>query len=178
MTETVEAPSKLDQLVDRYFAIRQRLKDDPKSEQADKYRAAVGQIEDHVLTHGTPDHIVRVYIAKRDDKEEVLRLAKLQNESTDAWLCAAEATLKRFLNEQKLTSSATEFGRFYKKSRNSVTVGDKESFLGWIKQDEARWVFLDVKANKTAAVEYKDANGGALPDGLNYREEEVVEVRR
>ena len=78
---------------------------------------------------------------------------------------------------QGLTSLPTKSGTPYMTEKTSVTVSDPAAYKAWIEEDPARWVFLDVKANKTAVVAYKEEFDD-LPPGLNWRAEVAVNVRR
>lgn len=91
------------------------------------------------------------------DKLEALFLAKFQKSGTDS-----------------LTIRGV--GTAYTASRCSASVADKEIFLDFIKQNE-EWGLLDTRALKSAVEDYKLAHQ-ALPPGINWKEEIVVNVRK
>ena len=86
--------------------------------------------------------------------------------------------LRRF-HERGVTSvSARGLGNAHMKIATSATVADRGVYLDWILADpEERISFLDVKANKTSVLQYRDANDD-LPPGINWSETQVVEFRR
>lgn len=174
---TVDTPDKATALLDRYFAVRARF---TVTEMDQATTDKLKQVENYILEHGTPEHLIRLYIAKRDDKDAFKKEYEAKVDSTDAFLAAAESVLKRHLREQGLQSfaAADGSGTAFRKTMTSVTVKDKEQFRQWVKSDDDRWDYLDMKANKTAVVAFKESNDGALPDGIGWREEEVVQVRR
>lgn len=177
-TPTATPSTKTDQLVERYFALADALPGVEDKTVRDKYIAALKQIEDHLLEHGTAEHLVRLYVHKRDEIDAIKKECDARKAAAESLQASIEGRLKRVLREQGLTSSATEYGTFFTKNMTSVTVADKEAFRTWVQEDPDRWAFLDLKANKTAVVTHKEENNGALPAGLNWREEEVLQVRR
>lgn len=86
------------------------------------------------------------------------------------------AVLHQRLDADGANSVNTPNGVAFKTTKTSVTVADKEGFMGWLKAND-RLDLLDVRANKTAIVAYREEMQD-LPPGLNWREEIEVQVRR
>lgn len=171
---TTDTIDKLDQIVEHYVKIAESDKLSP----ADK-AAAMRKIEAHVLEHGQANHVVRLYVVQRDYKAALKRKFEADTEAADAYMQAAEGVLRRVLNESGSDSVKTSSGTFFRKTSTSVTVADKDGFWNWLQANpEDRRALLTITANKTAVAEYKEANGGALPEGVAWREWEEIQVRR
>lgn len=83
--------------------------------------------------------------------------------------------LKRFM-ENGIESVRTTAGTAYKSIRSSASVASWDDFFGFVQEHQA-WSLLEHRASKTAVEEHKEVTG-ALPPGLNWREEVVINVRR
>lgn len=120
---------------------------------------------------------VQMYVTLRDEKAKL----KADYEATAAKIVAKmdkiEAKLLEVFESTGLESVNTAAGTAYKTTQVSVTAADKDAFFKFC-QENNEWSIADVRASKTGVVQYKDAHDGALPPGLNYREEVVVNVRR
>lgn len=88
-----------------------------------------------------------------------------------------EAVLLQSLNASNLESLRTEAGTAYKSTQARVSVADWDQVRDFIEQNSF-WHMLDKRVNKTAVLQYKEEHAGALPPGLNYSEEIVVNIRR
>lgn len=122
------------------------------------------------------DDIVDRYIKLRDLKAKKTADLKVELETIETAMTRCEQYILNHLNTNGMESCGTAAGTAYKSSVTSATVADRPAFMDWIKSEEA-WNMLDVKANKTAVVAFKEANDD-LPPGLNWREEVVVRIRR
>lgn len=171
---TTDTADKLEQIVEHYVKIAESPDLDPQDK-----AAAMRKIEAHILEHGRADHVVRLYVVQRDYKAALKRRFEAEVESADAYMKAAEGFLRRVLNESGSDSLKTSNGTAFRKTSTSATVADKDGFWTWLQANpEDRRAFLDIKVNKTAVGEFKDANGGALPEGVAWREWEDIQVRR
>lgn len=128
------------------------------------------------ITDLPDDQMVRIYIELRDRR--AVRKAAFENE--DAGDKSKQEKIESVLMERFIKSGTnsigTDFGTAYKASRTSATVADKEVYLSWVREQDA-WDFLDIKANKTSIVAFKDEHND-LPPGINWREESTINVRR
>jgi hypothetical protein len=88
-----------------------------------------------------------------------------------------EAKLLEVFNTTGMESVRTEFGTAYSSVRSSATVADRESFMTYVRGHDD-WGLLEVRPAKLAIEEFRAANDGDLPPGINFTEERVVNVRR
>jgi hypothetical protein len=75
-----------------------------------------------------------------------------------------------------MDSVKTEAGTAYKSTRISVTTGDKDAFMEFVRTND-EWPLLEVRPSKSAVEEYRAAHDD-LPPGINWRAEQVVNIRR
>ena len=120
--------------------------------------------------------VVAKYIQLRDKKAEYKAAYDAKVAVIDDALAKIEVKLLEVFEQTGMDSMKTEAGTAYRSVRTSVTVGDREAFMKYV-QDNNEWPLLEVKASKAAVVEYRDANDD-LPPGINWRAEQVVNVRR
>jgi hypothetical protein len=126
----------------------------------------------------TIDDIVVKYLALREKKADLKKAFTESTEAIDAMMARLESYFLGYMNTNGLTSLPTQAGTPYRAERTSVTVADKVSFMAWILAEPERIEqFLDVKANKTAVVAFKEEHQD-IPPGLNYSAEFVVNVRK
>lgn len=122
------------------------------------------------------DDIVDRYIKLRDKKAELAAKLKADTEKLDAAMERCEQFILNHLNANGMESCGTAAGTAYKAPVTSATVADWEALLDYIKVNQM-WNMLERKVNKTAVIEFKNANDD-LPPGVNWREETVVRIRR
>lgn len=122
------------------------------------------------------DKLVAIYIQLRDRRAQ--RKAAFENDdaSDKSKQEKIESILLERFNESGTESVRTEAGTAYKSTRTSVTTADRDTLLGWVRENEA-WDFLDVKPNKTNVVDFRNEHDD-LPPGINWREEVTINVRR
>lgn len=112
----------------------------------------------------------------RERKAELKR----EYEAKVAPLDEAEEKIKNFFlksfSQMGVDSVKTGHGTAYITTKVSVTVGDRDEFITHVKANDA-WELLDVKANKTAVKEFREANDD-LPPGLNWSEIRDINIRR
>lgn len=124
----------------------------------------------------TLEEIVSKYIAIRDKKAVMKAEYDSKVARVDEALTKLEAVLLKTFDEAGMESCKTSAGTAYKTTRTSFTVADRDAFIGFVKDNEA-WEMLESRCSKKAAEEYMSANG-EIPPGVNYRAEQVVNVRR
>lgn len=123
------------------------------------------------------EQLIDRYIQIRDRKAQLKAKYDGEVEALDEGLKKIENVLLSKLNELGVDSfGKKETGLAFKSTVTSATVADWDSFLGYIKENDA-WHMLDHRANKTAVAEFRAANDD-IPPGINWREETVVRVRR
>jgi hypothetical protein len=122
------------------------------------------------------EQLIDRYVKLRDKKA----VMKAEYEASVAKIDEAMEKVENFilghLNANGVDSVGSPAGTAFKSTVTSATVKDWDALLDYIKRDQA-WNLLDHRVNKTAVIEYKDANND-LPPGVNWREEAVVRIRR
>jgi hypothetical protein len=116
------------------------------------------------------------YVKLRDRKA----VMKAEYDASVAKIDEAMEKVENFilghLNANGIDSVGAPAGTAFKSTLTSATVRDWDALLAYIREQEA-WNLLDHRVNKTAVVEFKDARND-LPPGVNWREEQVVRIRR
>lgn len=120
--------------------------------------------------------VVEKYIQLRDRKAEIMNAAKQECGKIDAALIKAEAAIMAFFNANNLESAGCSAGTVYKTTRTSATIADWDSFIEFVRQEDA-WHMLEHRVAKTACEEYVKANDD-LPPGVNWKADTTVQVRR
>lgn len=128
------------------------------------------------MTQITLNTLVEKYVLLRDKKSQLKAKYDGDVAELDTTLDKIEAVLLKTFTESGMDSVKTAAGTAYKSTRTSVTVADWDAYRNHIIAHEA-WELLEKRANKTAVEQYRAAND-ELPPGLNWREEQVVNVRR
>ena len=123
--------------------------------------------------------LVATYITIRDRRANRKRAFLIEDEADKTRQEKIEAVFLMKFKELGIDSvkAANGAGTAYKALQTSATVADRSVFLEHVVSNSA-FELLDVKANKTSVAEYKAANDGAIPPGLNWREEQTINVRR
>jgi len=123
------------------------------------------------------ERVVAQYIQLRDAKKDHKAAFDAAVADIDTAMAQCEAYFLKTMRAQGLTSLPTGAGTPYQSSRTSVRVVDPRLYFAWILESPDRSAFLDIKANKTAVVAFKEEHQD-LPPGLDWHEEIVVNVRR
>lgn len=116
------------------------------------------------------------YIKLRDKKAVMKAEYEASVAKIDEAMTKVENFLLGHLNANSIDSVGSEAGTAFKSKVTSATVAGRDEFMGYVRENDA-WNLLDVRANKTAIVEFKEANND-LPPGITWREETVVRIRR
>jgi hypothetical protein len=120
--------------------------------------------------------VVTKYIELRDKKASIMNEAKQKCGQIDAALEKAEAAILAFFNANGMDSAGCTGGTVFKQTRTSATVADWDSFIEFVRKDEA-WHMLEHRAAKSAVEEYVAANQD-LPPGINWKADVTINVRR
>ena len=67
-------------------------------------------------------------------------------------------------------------GTFYRSIKKSATIADGSAFAAFVRES-GNWELADLRANAPAVEAFINANNGALPPGVNFRQVAVVGVR-
>lgn len=120
---------------------------------------------------------VSLYIKLRDQKAAIKAEADAKIAPIQEKMDKLEVKLLQVFNESGTDSVKTEFGTAYTTVRTSCTAADREVFMEHVKAHDD-WSLLEVRPAKSAIEQYRAANDGELPPGVNWREERVIGVRR
>lgn len=121
--------------------------------------------------------IVQKYIEVRDEKLRLKAEYDAKIAKRDEVLQKIEAKLLEVFEQTGMDSIKTEFGTAYASQRTSASIADKEIFLNFVREKE-EWPLLQFSCNKPALEDYRSANDGEIPPGINLRVERVVTFRR
>ena len=121
--------------------------------------------------------VVAKYIHLRDRKAEIKAEYDAKVALLDADLEKLEGALLKAFDQLGVDSVRTAYGTAYKSTRTSVSVGDRDTFMQHCITNQ-EWALLEVRAAKQAVDQYRVANDGQLPPGVNWRAENVVNFRR
>lgn len=125
----------------------------------------------------TVAELVKKYIELRDQKAAMKAKFAEQEAKVNEVMEKIEAKLLQVMEQLGVDNMKSEAGTAYRSTRASTTVADRDAFLKFL-QESGEWSLADLRAAKATVTQYKDANNGALPPGLNWREEVVVGIRR
>ena len=120
---------------------------------------------------------VSLYIQLRDKKAEMKKEFEASVAPLTEKMDKLEAKLLESFNTTGTDSVKTEFGTAYTSTRSTASVADREVFMTHVRTTD-EWSLVEVRPAKAAIEEYRSANDGQLPPGINFREERVVNVRR
>jgi hypothetical protein len=120
---------------------------------------------------------VSLYIKLRDKKAAMKKEFEVSIAPLNEKMDKLEAKLLEVFNTTGMESVRTEFGTAYSSVRSSATVADRDSFISYVRSHDD-WALLEVRPAKLAIEEFRAANDGGLPPGINFTEERVVNVRR
>jgi hypothetical protein len=127
---------------------------------------------------GIVPRVVAGYIKLRDDIKAKEKAFKDGIAADKAKLAKLVEVLQKHLDATGATSMKVEAGTFFKKTKESVKVEDREALFNWILDDwEHREKFLP---NSVMKSEVKDMleEQKALPPGVGYTVFQEVQVRR
>ena len=123
------------------------------------------------------NELVGKYVQLRDQKAKIKAEYDAKVAAVDNVLDKIEAVLLKTFEDTGMESVKTEFGTAYKSVRTSASVADWDAFFAHVRENGA-FELIERRCNKTAVEQFKAANDGQLPPGLNWREERVVNIRR
>lgn len=122
------------------------------------------------------EEVVEKYVLLRDKKSQVKARYDEEVAKIDDVMKRVEGALLKHFDTVGVESVSTKAGTAYKATRSSATVGDWDSFIAFVRAQDA-YNFLEHRVSKSAVEEFKAANED-LPPGVNWRSEVVVNIRR
>lgn len=120
--------------------------------------------------------LVAKYIQLRDKKAEYKAEYDTKVAKIEEVLDKIEAKFLQVFEESGMDSVKTEAGTAYKSTKVSVTTGDKDAFMEFVRTND-EWPLLEVRPSKAAVEQYREQHDD-LPPGINWRAEQVVNIRR
>ncbi len=120
--------------------------------------------------------LVGKYIEARERKAQLKAEFDMKTAKLDEVMNKIEAKLMQVFEQTGMDSVKTEFGTAYTTTRTTASVADRDAFMEYIRTND-EWPLLEIRASKSAVEQYKAAHE-ALPPGINWREERVVNIRR
>jgi hypothetical protein len=120
--------------------------------------------------------LVEKYIQLRDKKAQYKAEYDAKVSTIEELLNKIEGKFLQVFEQSGMDSVKTEAGTAYKSTRISVTTGDKDAFMEFVRTND-EWPLLEVRPSKSAVEEYRAAHDD-LPPGINWRAEQVVNIRR
>lgn len=154
------------------------------------------------------DKLVKTYIQMRDKISAIEAEAKENKKDIKDKMDIIEKELFKRLKDEGLESFKTDAGTVFKTTTDYVGVDDFDELLKFIAKsvirsaftsdenasleaveatleeaanlalEHADFQFLNKAVNKTATKEYMEANNGALPPGIKYGSEIVIQIRK
>lgn len=122
------------------------------------------------------EELVEKYIKLREVKTKLSNEYKQKVAKVDDIMDKIEAAILAQFNELGVESARTTAGTAYKQTRTSATVADWDAVLHFIQENDL-YNMLEHRVSKNAVEEYVNENG-ALPPGVNWRQEVVINVRQ
>lgn len=122
------------------------------------------------------NELVEKYIAVRDKKGKIKAEYEGKVAELDAVLDKIEAVLLKTFQDTGMDSVKTASGTAYRSTRAQASIADWDTFLAHV-QKHGAFELLERRCSKTAVEQYKAANDD-IPPGVNWREEQVVNIRR
>lgn len=130
---------------------------------------------------GTPafksiDEAVRRYVDQRDALKQYMAQVKIVEDQAKEELSKISMWLRDKGDELGIDSFKTQYGTAYRSVKVSYRVGDWETFIEWVKTNNA-FQCLEKRVAKLATKEIHDETGN-IPDGIDFFAEVEFDVRR
>lgn len=147
------------------------------------------------------EKLVKVYTKIRDTVSAKEKAFKDEKKKLQDQMSVVETALAKRLNEVGADSIKTDAGVAFKTTKQYVNIADFDEFLKFMIRSvltasgfmvnienwdphvnrilkHADWQFLNKTVNKSAVLEFMEENDNALPSGVKYESENVVQVRK
>lgn len=123
------------------------------------------------------DELVKTYIKLRSKKSQLKKEFDNEVAKIDELQDKIEALMLVRFQELGMESVKTDEGTAYVAVRSSASLADADAFKAFCLQQEDPFTFIDVRVNKSAVTQFKEAMGGELPPGVNFTATRVVNFR-
>lgn len=124
----------------------------------------------------TVEAILGTYVKLRSVKERNKAAYEAEQKKITDKLTKIEAWLQMKMHLDGVKSYNTEVGTAYKSTVEQATVADMDSFLDYVRSNEA-WHLLEKRVSKTGVRAMLDENM-PLPPGVNWNSSTVIHVRK
>ena len=121
--------------------------------------------------------IAKAYIAIRDKRSEIKKAWEVQDEDLKAKLTLLDGQILKFLQDNKLDSSATEFGTVYRQEEIKAGAADWGAVWEWQKANDAPDL-VEKRIAQGFVKKYMQDHEGEIPPGISVYREYVARVRR
>lgn len=122
------------------------------------------------------NEIIGAYVKLRAEKDRETAEYKARVKSIDERMKKLEVWLQMWLTTENVNSVNTDAGTAYKTTVEQATVSDMNSFIEFVKENEA-WHLLEKRVSKTGVRELLDADE-PLPPGINWYVTTAINVRK
>ena len=122
------------------------------------------------------DILIDKYIQMRDAVDEETNKFKSKIKDATDVADLIEAVLMEKMDQTGLQSGSSTSGTAYFADKTMCGVGVWDELLPFIMQGNPQ--FLNKAVNKTAVKEYMEENDGALPPGVRWDVERVLQIRK
>lgn len=126
----------------------------------------------------TADAVIEAYVNTRNEIEQKKKALDTELEPLKALQEKREQWLLNEIQKTGLKNLPTKHGTAYVTRQESLTCGDWDAFLDYIKQEE-KWELLEHRVAKTAALEIMgEERENPPPPGVNYTAFNKIGVRK
>lgn len=123
------------------------------------------------------ERLIETYIRIRDEVDTRRKALEAELTEMKEEMSVIESALREQLNTAGAESIKAKAGTAFFNKKDYVSLESYDSFLEFVRSNDA-WQFLPRSVVKSAVKEYMDENNGALPPGVSYGVERVVQIRR
>ena len=121
--------------------------------------------------------LAKAYIAIRDKRSEFKKAWEAQDDDLKAKLTLLDGQILKFLQDNKLDSSATEFGTVYRQEEVKAGAADWDVYWSWLKEQDTL-EGLEKRVAQGFIKKYIEDHDGDIPPGVSVYREYVARVRR
>lgn len=126
----------------------------------------------------TADAVIEAYVNTRNEIKRKEKALDAELEPLKALQEKREQWLLNEIQKTGLKNLPTKHGTAYVTRQESLTCGDWDAFLGYIKKEE-KWELLEHRVAKTAALEIMgEERENPPPPGVNYTACNKIGVRK
>jgi hypothetical protein len=122
------------------------------------------------------DELVQAYIDLRNKKSQLKAQYEAKVAKYERTQDLIEASMLQKFEQMGVDSVKTPMGTAYAQTRASASVGDWDTFIGFVKEHDA-YEMIERRVSKAAIEQYKAVHAD-LPPGVNFSETRVINFRK